>query len=482
MFRFPFRAANNYRPGNRNSRSRGYPSSYGRSAKKKSIPLLWILALIPVTLVGLEVLLRVGVRMTGKDADLSGFGGEASRISAYRMRPMTYDGHGIAGLTPGTLQVRSSGLTGYELVPNQSVKTPSTTGQTELFHINDQGLRAVEPVAIQKSAGEVRVLLLGSSTAFGTLSSANEGTIARSLEMQLNQQVQDQKSNAKQFRPDVLPYFADEMEKALKLPPKIRPGQYRVINAAVPGYLTSNALSQLSSQLLDYQPDVVVLIDGYSDLLVKSDRQVATLGVIDQALTNATGYFSSSVSQGLVDLWNQIYLVKVTNAWVMSSNPRSELLADVSSPLSSSQGTLVDRLSEDSAEVEKRVDRRTRALAKILQLTRSRKIPLLVGLTPELSQRKSPTPNEKKLLDSLGDRYPKLIQAQYTQLLDAQKKLPGLTPVSLQDAVMTLTSKDQQAFVDAVHLTDNANAAIAKSLITAIAPTLYVEPKPYRAE
>jgi len=47
---------------------------------------------------------------------------------------------------------------------------------------------------------------------------------------------------------------------------------------------------------------------------------------------------------------------------------------------------------------------------------------------------------------------------------------------------MTLTSKDQQAFVDAVHLTDNANAAIAKSLITAIAPTLYVEPKPYRAE
>ena len=478
MFRFPFRSAN-HRP-SRKSRPMSYSSSYGRSSKKKSIPLLWILALIPATLIGLEFLMRVGVSVTGKEADLSGFGGEPSRISAYRMRPMTQDGQAIAGLSPGTLQVRSSGLTGYELMPNQSVKTP--LGQTELFQINDQGLRAVEPVALKKPAGDVRVLLLGSSTAFGTLSSANEGTIARSLEMQLNQQVQDQKNNAKQFRPDVLPYFADEMEKALKLPPKIRPGQYRVINAAVPGYLTSNALSQLSSQLLDYQPDVVVLIDGYSDLLVKSDRPVATLGAIDQSLTNATGYFLGSVGQGIADFWNQLYLVKVTNAWVMVPNPKSELLADVSSSLSSSQGTLVDRLSEDSAEVSKRVDRRTRALEKMLQLTRSRKIPLLVGLTPELSHRKSPTPSEKKLLDSLGDRYPKLIQAQYSQLLDAQKKLPGLTPISLQDAVTSLTSKDQQAFVDAVHLTDNANASIARSLISAIAPTLYVEPKPYRAE
>ena len=473
MFRFPFRSAN--RP-NRKSRTMSYSSSYGRSSKKKSIPLLWILALIPATLVGLELLLRVGVSMTGKEADLSGFGGEPSRISAYRMRPMTQDGQAIAGLSPGTLQVRSSGLTGYELVPNQSAKIPLS--QTELFHINEQGLRAVEPVAVKKPTGDVRVLLLGSSTAFGTLSSANEGTIARSLETQLNQQVQDQKNNAKQFRPDVLPYFADEMEKALKLPPKIRPGQYRVINAAVPGYLTSNALSQLSSQLLDYQPDVVVLIDGYSDLLVKSDRSVATLGVIDQSLTNATGYFFGSLGQGVADLWNQLYLVKITNAWLMAPNPKSELLADVSN----AQGSLVDRLSEDSAEVGKRVDRRTRALEKMLQLTSSRKIPLLVGLTPELSHRKTPTPNEKKLLESLGDRYPKLIQAQYTQLLDAQKKLPGLTPVLLQDAVASLTSKDQQAFVDAVHLTDNANAAIAKSLISAIAPTLYVEPKPYRAE
>ena len=474
MFRFPFRFAN-HRP-SRKSRTMSYSSSYGRSSKKKSIPLLWVLALIPATLVGLELLLRVGVSVTGKEADLSGFGGEPSRISAYRMRPMTSGGQAIAGLQPGTLQVRSSGLTGYELVPNQSVKMPS--GQTELFQINDQGLRAVEPVALKKPAGDVRVMLLGSSTAFGTLSSANEGTIARSLEMQLNQQVQDQKNNAKQFRPDVLPYFADEMEKALKLPPKIRPGQYRVINAAVPGYLTSNALSQLSSQLLDYQPDVVVLIDGYSDLLVKSDRPVATLGAIDQSLTNATGYFLGSLGQGIADAWNTLYLVKVTNAWVMPSQPKSELLADVSN----AQGTLVDRLSEDTTEVSKRVDRRTRALEKMLQLTRSRKIPLLVGLTPELSHRKSPTPSEKKLLENLGDRYPKLIQAQYAQLLDAQKKLPGLTPVSLQDAVMSLTSKDQQAFVDAVHLTDNANAAIAKSLISAIAPTLYVEPKPYRAE
>jgi lysophospholipase L1-like esterase len=453
MFRFPFRSL--FRPPTRRSNSFGYGSSYGSRSRKKSIPLPLILALIPLSVVGLEILLRLAVGATGKTEELSGFGGESPRVSAYRLQPTTQDGNPIAGIAPGTLKVRSSALTGYELLPNQATAT---------VKINDQGLRDAETIPLKKPAGEIRVLLLGSSTAFGILSNTTngqDGTIAHSLETQLNQQVQDQKTNAKQFQPDVLPYFADEMEKVKKLPPKIRSGQYRVINAAIPGYLTSNSLSQLSTQLLDYQPDVVVVIDGYSDLLVKSDRTAATLGQLDQALTNVTGHFFGSLGQGLSGLWNQLYLVKATNAWILKPNPRSELLTDVSN----TQGNLVDRFSDDAAEVTLRIDRRTRALQKMAQMTVAQKIPLLVGLSPEVSQRKTPTDTEKKLLANLGDRYPKLVQAQYQQMLDAQKNT---------------TPKD--AFVDAVHLTDTANAAIAKRLINAIAPTLYVDPKPYRAE
>jgi lysophospholipase L1-like esterase len=469
MSRSPFRLPN--RPNRSNSF--GYGSGYGNRSQKKSkkfISLPWMVALIPLSLLGLEILLRLTVGPMGKEQDISGFGGESPQVSAYRMQLTTHEGQAIPGLPAGTLKVRSSALTGYEFVPNQD---------TEAIKINDQGLRSIAPIPVKKPVGEVRVLLLGSSTAFGTLSRREEGTIARSLETQLNQQVQDQKNNAKQFRPDVLPYFADEQEKVLKLPPKIRSGQYRVINGAVPGYLTSNALSQLSTQLLDYQPDVVVMIDGYSDLLVKSDRPAATLGDLDVFLTSATGHFFGSIGQGIVGLWNQLYLVKSTNAWMLKPDPKSELLTDVSNP----QGSLTDRFSDDPSEIDKRIDRRTRALDKILQLTASRKIPLLVGLAPEVSQRKSPTPEEKKILARLGDRYPKLIQDQYRQLLETQKKLNGLTPVSFQDAFSVLDSaKEKDAFVDAVHLTDQANAAIAKQLITAIAPTLYVEPKPFRGD
>ncbi len=466
MSRSPFRLPN--RP-TRRSNSFGYGSGYGSRSKKKSVPLLWILALIPLSLVGLEILLRLTVGAMGKEREIAGFGGESSEVSAYRLQLTTHEGQAIPGLPAGTLKVRSSALTGYELVPNQD---------TEAVKINDQGLRSAATIPVKKPAGEVRVLLMGSSTAFGTLSRREEGTIARSLETQLNQQVQDQKNNAKQFRPDVLPYFADEQEKVLKLPPKIRSGQYRVINAAVPGYLTSNALSQLSTQLLDYQPDVVVMIDGYSDLLVKSDRPAATLGDLDVFLTNATGHFFGSLGQGIVGIWNQLYLVKATNAWILKPDAKSELLTDVSNP----QGSLTDRFSDDPSEIDKRIDRRTRALDKIMQLTASRKIPLLVGLAPEVSQRKSRTPEEQKILERLGDRYPKLVEAQYVKLLEAQKKLNGLTPISFQDAFSPLDSAKKDAFVDAVHLTDAANAAIAKQLIAAIAPTLYVEPKPFRAE
>ena len=469
MSRFPFKFPN--RPFSRAPRRMGsYGSSYGRRSKPKSIPLLWILGAIPVGLVGLELLLRVGLGMTGRSADLAGFGGEPAVVSAYRLSPSLRDGQAIAGLPPGSLKVRSSALMGYELVPNQT---------SAAFSVNAQGFRDTETIESKKVSGEIRVLLLGGSSAFGTLSSSEDQTIAHQLEAQLNQQVQAQKANPNQFRPDVLPYFADEMDKVLKLPPKIRSGQYRVINAAVPGYLTSNTLSQLSTKLLDYQPDVVVLIDGYSDLLVPSDREAATLGEVEKSLINPAGHFFGSLGQGICDLWNQLYLVKTANAWLFKPNPQSELLADVSS----SSGSIVDRFSADGKEIQARIDRRTQALDKISQLTRARKVPLIVGIAPEISQRQKPEPPESDILSRLGDRYPKLIQAQSNQLLEAQKKLSGITPVDLQSAVAEIKqTKPANAFVDAVHLTGAANGAIAQKLVRTIAPLLYVEPKPFQGE
>ncbi len=458
---FPFQS-----PNRRKSFS---PYSSKARSRKKNIPLTFLIPSVSLAVViGSEILLRLMVGASGKAGELAGYFGEPASVSDYRLQVNTSAGNPVSGTAWGELKVRPSPTMGYELIPNQKTNT---------VEINAQGFRANQSIPLAKPSNEVRVLIVGSSAAFGTLTPDNGATIASLLETQLNQQVKDQQANAKKFRPDVLPYFADEMEKALRLPPKIREGQYRVINAAVPGYLASNVQSQLSS--LDYQPDIVVLIDGYSDLLAPSDRPVATLSSVDNLLSDASGHFLSSLGNNLNGFLNHLYLIKAWNAWIIKPNPRSELLADTSN----TTGSLTDRLSTDPDELQKRIDRRTRALVGIEKLTSLRKIPFVVGIQPEVSQLKSPSSDDTKILKDLDNGYPKLIQDQYAKLIQSQKTVKGITSLSFQDAIdkASSTKGDSHLFYDAIHPRIPLIKTIATTIQTTIGPQLQVQPKPFNA-
>lgn len=462
MARFPFQFPNRRKPYS--------PYSSKARSRKKNIPLRVLIPSVSLAVViGSELLLRFIVGTSGKAGELAGYFGEPAFVSDYRLQVNTSSGKPVSGTAWGELKVRSSPTMGYELMPNQKTNTAE---------INAQGFRANQSIPLAKPGNEVRILLVGSSTAFGTLTPDNGATIASLLETQLNQQVKDQQANAKKFRPDVLPYFADEMEKALRLPSKIREGQYRVINAAVPGYLASNVQSQLSSHL-DYQPDVVVLIDGYSDLLAPSDRPVATLSSVDNLLSDASGHFLSSLGNNFNGLLNQLYLLKAWNAWIIKPNPKSALLADTSN----ATGSLTDRLSKDPAELQKRIDRRTRALVGIEKLTSLRKIPFIVGIQPEVSQLKSPSSDDTKILRDLDTGYPKLIQDQYAKLIQSQKTVKGITSLSFQDAIdnASTVKGDSPLFYDAIHPRSSLIKTIATTIQTTIGPQLQVQPKPFNA-
>ncbi len=459
---FPFQSPNRHKSFS--------PYSSKARSRKKNIPLTFLIPSVSLAVVvGSELLLRLMVGASGKAGELSGYFGEPASVSDYRLQVNTSAGNPVSGTAWGELKVRPSPTMGYELMPNQKTNT---------VEINPQGFRANQSLPLAKPSNEVRVLIVGSSTAFGTLTPDNGATIASLLETQLNQQVKDQQANAKKFRPDVLPYFADEMEKALRLPSKIREGQYRVINAAVPGYLASNVHSQLSSYL-DYQPDIVVMIDGYSDLLAPSDRPVATLSSVDNLLSDARGHFLSSLGNNLNGLLNHLYLIKAWNAWIIKPNPKSELLADTSN----TTGSLTDRLSTDPDELQKRIDRRTRALVGIEKLTSLRKIPFVVGIQPEVSQLKSPSSDDTKILRDLDTRYPKLIQDQYAKLIQSQKTIKGITSLSFQDALdkASNTKGDSRLFYDAIHPRSSLIKTIATTIQTTIGPQLQVQPKPFNA-
>ncbi|MEB3294234.1 MAG: SGNH/GDSL hydrolase family protein [Synechococcales bacterium] len=443
-------------------------SYYSSRKKKNNLPKPVLLAAIPATFLLAELGLRVFAGVTGQSAELDAYVGEPAIVNAYQLKPLSESGKPIQGMPgQGKLAVVDSPLTGYRLLPNQTNK---------MLQINGQGFRATQDLTLEKPQNEVRIFVLGGSTAFGKMVSSNATTFTQQLETRLNQQVQNQKQNLKQFRPDVLPYFADELEKALRLPPKIRDAQYRVINAAVPGYSSGNSLSQLTAQILQYQPDMIVLVNGYDDLLLPSDQEAGSLGISNAIAENATGRFVSHLTGGIQRFFWNFYLIKSIPYWITKPEPTVEAIVDHHNH---SNQALRDRIPEDK-ELERRVKQYQQNLQKVARISQAAKIPLLVSLQPELSQRSNLSENEKRILQSLGDQYKQRIQTAYQTMSKAleslKKSSPGLLIVKLTDSYNKLPG---DAFQDTIHLTDEAQQVMGDRLYEVIAPRLQVQPKPF---
>ncbi|MGV0026486.1 SGNH/GDSL hydrolase family protein [Phormidesmis priestleyi] len=442
-------------------------SSYQK--KKKSLPRWLILGSIPLILIGLELIARLGVGIAGKTAEFASYEGEPLNVTAYRLRYLDRANQPYDGLPDrGRLKVKRSSLMGYKLVGNQ---------QSNVWRINEQGFRTEQAIAPTKPKDEVRIFVLGGSTAFGQMSSSNQTTFANQLETRFNQQVATQKTNSAKFRPDVLPYYADELSKAMALPPRIRESRYRVINAAVPGYASSNELAQLTQQILAYKPDYVVIVDGYADLLLPSTQEGADIPGIEGMLENASGHFTAALSEQLKYWFNQSYLIKSIQYWLLHPQDALTPMIPPDTGVAISQ-----RLPADTDELNRRVSRYRNNLEQIVRLTTSAKIPLIVALQPEITSRTNTlTSREKQILNQLGSSYPQQVKTGYDQLQQSiaqvkQASPQGVTTLNLYDATAAL--KDD-AFHDPIHLTDKGNAAIANKLYESMANSLTVQPKPF---
>ena len=440
--------------------------------KKKTIPKRWIFLSIPLIVIALELLMRLVVGITGKTAELNAFEGEPLNVSAYRLKFLDQSGQSYDGMpNRGQLTVRRSPILGYRLVENQ---------KTSVLQINSQGFRAEQPLPPDKPKDEIRVFIVGGSTAFGQLSSGNQATIAHRLETRFNQQVAAQKSTPNKFRPDILPYYADELDKALGLPPRIRESRYRVINAAVPGYISSNELSQLASEILTYKPDYIVLLNGYADLLLPSAYDGADVPGTEALLESAPRHMMVGLGQQLNGFFRQFFLVRGFEYWIL--RPQTALKQLVP-PMTDSDASVQDRLPKDPKELENRIVRYRQNLKQMARLTSASKIPLIVALQPEVSTRSADkrSQREKDILNQLGSDYPGLIKSGYTQLQlsidQVKREVPqGVTSLNLSDAV---ANAPKESFQDAIHLTDEGNTAIANRVFDAISKQLHVQPKPY---
>ena len=432
--------------------------SYKSYQKRRQPPqLLLLLLALPLFLIFLELLARVFVGVAGKSPELAAYEGEPPEVTAYRLKFLDQNQQPFDGLPNyGHLIANRRLSVGYELAPNQKSK---------FWRINQQGFRDNEAVPLAKPKDEIRVFVLGGSTAFGHMNLSNQETFANKLEGSLNIRVAKQKAAPENFRPDFLPYYKPERIKALSLPLRIREGKYRVINAAVPGYTSGNQLAQLALQILPYKPDAIIVLDGYGDLMLPSTENETDIPHLDKFLNNAPGHLGFVLSQDIKRWLSQTYLVKATQYWVLKPQPSVDQL---SMAVSEESLPLEERLAASPAELKRRVERYSDRMKQMAILTAPPKIPLLVVTQPEITGRSTSSMSEKErqLLGELGSTYTQRVKDGYVQLAAGNQQLERMygQNVKTLNFYKLYEKSPRQAFSDAVHLTDEANTILADRL------------------
>ena len=433
---------------------------------------LWLIVSFSLFLLVIELLTRIFLDLSDSKGELKQTLAEPDLISAYQLNFVNEDEQPYENLDQReNLLARRSLSVGYQLVGGQ---------KNEYWQINEQGFRDSEPLPLAKPADEIRIFLLGNSTAFGYGNSSNEATISELLEARLAQRLAKQKSSPNLYRPNVLPYNEDNVKKALAKYPKLKSGKYRVINAGVPGYASGNELAQVALSVLPYKPDLIIVLDGYPDLMLDSESKATEIPQLDGSIGNNTPGFKGYVSQLIQPLRNYSHVVRIIQDNVLTSQSEE----DRETFLLEEQLDNLDRyLPEDETELERRVERYFQHHNQIVSLSAGARVPLIIANQPEFTGRDASKLSEAEgaIATQLGRDYLQKVKDSYPQFIAADRQLSKIFPHNVK-AISLYNLSDKYptpSFIDAIHLTDEANKVVAEQLYYAISslPKLQAVPR-----
>lgn len=446
--------------------------------KSKTRPWLPILLLVIGIPVGLELLTRLVVQVAGLNEQLTADpAGKTEMVETYQLGFLGSDGQPYESLPDqGKLMVARNPLMGYQLLPEQ---------QSDFWTINAQGFRDDEPLPPAKAEGEVRIFILGGSMAFGQFNASNQSTFANQLEKLLNDRVAGQRNTPNRFQPVNLPYRADQVSEALALPPRIPERQYRVINAAVPGYASGNELALLMQHVVNYNPDMLIVLDSYADLLLPSSQAGADIPGLDALIRGERESLTDQTSSAIGDWFRRLYLVRAVDRYILQSKAPTEETAIALNLMQPLENQPLDQLlPTDGEELNRRVSRYRNHLLQMVRWSSATRKRLLIGLQPEITGR-SPdalTPEESAILAKLGGSYSERVQSGYTEL---EKTATQVASASANATLLNLydlyATYEGQAFRSPTSLTDEANQVLASKFFETIVQQLAIEPKPFGA-
>jgi hypothetical protein len=433
-----------------------YPS-YSSNSKRKP----WLRNSLLLVLIGLPLLLLIA-ELIARGVVLATSSGQVAKgvtiSQAYALKLQDPNGRVYPGLpVSGKLQIKRSPILGYELLPNQT---------TEYWQTNAQGFRQESAVSTEKPSGEIRVFLVGNSTAFSYMAPNNQKALAFKLEKLLNDRVRQQNQQPAQFKPKELPYFADQVEAIRALPPRIRDGSYRVIAAAAPGYTSGNELALVAHRVMAFQPDAMIVLNGYEDLRSPSQESAREFANIEQLLQDPMAQYRQQVGQNFSNWIDSFYLMQVIHRWVF--------VPPANQPEGGYQVFSADQISNDTKEVRSRVERYRYNIQQIARLTTG--MPTLFALQPEITGKQDAlTDEETNVLKALGSDYPKRTSQAYAELESKvlSVAVPNAKTVSLYQVFNTFK---KQAFYDPIHLTEAANDLLADRLYTNLVESFVVQP------
>ena len=445
------------------SKTKPRPMFTPRRKAKRRFSLLGAIVTVGLLLLSLELLIRIFIDLAGDQNKFAQAKVTANVMDAYKLDFKTPELNKLKpqAKTSDFLLAKSSMSGGYSLVENQ---------QHKFWEINEQGFRDRDAVSLVKPQDEIRIFLLGSSTAFGYGSSSNSKTISELLETRLQQRLHQQQASPQIYQADLPPADKVEQQKNAAKPPKIKSAKYRIINAAVPGYASGNEFAQIALQILKYQPDLIVMLDGYEDLMLPSDRKATQIPASQIAQDDQPKSVGAYLDRMIEPILKESYLAKATAKYWDKSEPQ-EVKADFL--LDEETTKLVKHLPQNPPELEKRIARYLENQKQILSLSTAAKVPLLVAIQPEITGRNPTklTPAEGQIITTLGRTYIEKVRKDYPALTKATFKLAKSYPSNIK--VLNLYNLSDKypspSFIDPIHLNEEANAKLAEQLYYGIA-------------
>ena len=358
---------------------------------------------------------------------------------------------------------------GYKLIPNQ---------KNEYWQINDKGFRDRQSLPIIKPANEIRIFLLGSSTAFGYGSLSNQNTISELLETRLNKRINQQKSSPELYQPAILPANPVLKAKAQKKPTKIKTGNYRVINAAVPGYVSGNQLAQLALEIMSYKPDALIVFNGYEDLILPENQKASQIPS-EESYLDTLGHLQAFTYKLLNPIEKHSYLVR----WLQNKVVKPEDIAKETIGISNKTGQeLANLVPQNSESLQLRINRYFHNHQQIATLSAGANTGVVFVTQPEITGRNPAklTPTEGEITTQMGRKYIQSVKENYPRVAGANKHLAKLFPHVKDLNLYKIDDKyPSPSFIDAIHLTETANVMVAEQIYQQVSglKQLQVSPK-----